>query len=115
MSRLFLVCLATSLAITPALAAEIEEISIERIQTVIFPADGAEAAAAICNGLADGVLNRDGIGVDLARLQNALATSGNPDQVNRYVNGFNQTAQARQGCNIRISDPQNTDLYQWQY
>jgi len=113
MRRLLLACLATSVSVVPINAAEIREVTIERIQTVVFPAQGDAAATAICAGLADGVLTRDGIGLDLARLQQALSLSGDRDLMNRYVNSFNATAQQQPGCNIRITDPQNTDLYQW--
>jgi hypothetical protein len=119
MRSLLTACLAltTMAAAMPqhAKAQEVEEVTIEQIQTVVFPAQGNEAAAAICAGLADGVLSRDGVGVDLARLQRALSLTGDQALVNRYVNSFNTTAQQQSGCNIRITDPQNTDLYQWNY
>ncbi len=119
MRPLLMACLAltTMAAAMPqhAKAQEVEEVTIEQIQTVVFPAQGNEAAAAICAGLAAGVLSRDGIGVDLARLQRALSLTGDQALVNRYVNSFNTTAQQQSGCNIRITDPQNTDLYQWNY
>jgi|GEM_PF-1054459 hypothetical protein len=119
MRPLLTACLAltTMAAAMPqhAKAQEVEEVTIEQIQTVVFPAQGDAAATAICAGLADGVLSRDGIGVDLARLQRALSLTGDQALVNRYVNSFNATAQQQPGCNIRITDPQNTDLYQWNY
>lgn len=89
-----------------AKAQEVEEVTIEQIQTVVFPAQGDAAATAICAGLADGVLSRDGIGVDLARLQRALSLTGDQALVNRYVNSFNTTAQQHHGpATTRLQHP----------
>ena len=86
---------------------------IERIQTTVFPGEGKAAAQAICSGLAAGQLSRDGVGEDLAELQAALIQSNDPELMNQYVDTFNNTAAGQAGCNIRITDPRNTqrDVY----
>ena len=100
------------LAAQPLIAGE-NTVVIERIQTTVFPGEGKAAAQAICTGLAAGQLSRDGVGEDLAELQAALIQSNDPELMNQYVDTFNNTAAGQADCNIRITDPRNTqrDVY----
>ena len=96
----------------PALAQQ-TTITIEQINTVVFPADGATAAKAICDGLASGALTRDQVGIDLARLQSALGEVGESESANRYVKAFNSTTAAINGCNVQVTGPSEDNL--WNY
>ncbi|MEC7248680.1 putative conserved secreted protein [Synechococcus sp. A18-25c] len=86
------------------------EITIEQIDTVVFPADGGAAARAICAGLASGVLNRDLVGSDLARLQGAVRESGDAELAANYVKAFNDVANGTPGCNIEVTAPGDGNL-----
>jgi len=86
------------------------EISIEQIETVVFPAEGGAAAQAICAGLASGVLNPDLVGSDLARLQGALRDSGDAELAANYVKAFNNVADGTPGCNIEVTAPGDGNL-----
>lgn len=86
------------------------EITIEQIETVVFPAEGGAAAQAICAGLASGVLNRDLVGSDLARIQGALRESGDAELAANYVKAFNNVADGTPGCNIEVTAPGDGNL-----
>ena len=95
------------------LLAQHATVTIEQINTVVFPADGAAAAKAICDGLASGALTRDQVGIDLARLQSALGEVGESESANRYVKAFNSTTAAIKGCNVQVTGPSEDNL--WNY
>ena len=86
------------------------EITIEPIEMVVFPAEGGAAAQAICSGLASGVLNRDLVGSDLARLQGALRESDDAELAANYVKAFNNVADGTPGCNIEVTAPGDGNL-----
>ena len=86
------------------------DVTIEQIETVVFPAEGGAAAQAICAGLASGVLNRDLVGSDLARLQGALRDSGDSELAANYVKAFNNVADDTPGCNIEVTAPGDGNL-----
>ncbi|WP_244279561.1 DNA ligase [Synechococcus sp. UW179A] len=88
-------------------------ITIEQINTVVFPADGATAAKAICTGLANGALTRDQVGSALARLQRALSEVGEPESATRYVKAFNGASAGINGCNVQVTGPNEDNL--WNY
>ena len=83
---------------------------IEQINTVVFPADGAAAAQAICNGLAIRALTRDQVGSDLARLQQVLSEAGDPKSAIRYVKAFNRASAGIDGCNVQVTGPGEDNL-----
>ena len=105
-----MVLIATTAA--PVLAQQ-TTITIEQINTVVFPADGAAAAKAICTGLADGALTRDQVGSALARLQGALGESGESQSTTRYVKAFNGAAAGINGCNVQVTGPDEDN--RWNY
>ncbi|QNI58390.1 putative conserved secreted protein [Synechococcus sp. BIOS-U3-1] len=88
-------------------------ITIEQINTVVFPADGATAAEAICAGLASGLLTRDQVGSDLARLQKALSEVNESGSVNRYIKSFNSASAGINGCNVQVTGPAEDN--RWNY
>ncbi|KZR87915.1 hypothetical protein MITS9509_01760 [Synechococcus sp. MIT S9509] len=88
-------------------------ITIEQINTVVFPADGAAAAKAICTGLTDGALTRDQVGNALARLQGALSESGESESATRYVKAFNVASAGINDCNVQVTGPSEDNL--WNY
>ena len=96
----------------PALAQQ-TTITIEQINTVVFPADGAAAAEAICAGLASGVLTRDQVGSDLARLQKTLGEAGESGSATRYVKAFNSASAGISGCNVQVTGPAEDN--RWNY
>ena len=96
----------------PALAQE-ATVTIEQIDTVVFPADGAAAAKAICTGLADGAVTRDQVGSALARLQRALAEAGETASATSYVRAFNNASAGIRGCNVQVTGPSEDNL--WNY
>ena len=96
----------------PALAQQ-TTITIEQINTVVFPADGAAAAKAICTGLANGALTRDQVGSALARLQRALSEVGASDSATRYVKAFNGASAGINGCNVQVTGPDEDN--RWNY
>ena len=98
--------------VTPLLAQQ-TTITIEQINTVVFPADGAAAAKAICAGLASGVLTRDQVGSDLARLQKALSEVSESGSANRYVKDFNSVSSGISGCNVQVTGPAEDN--RWNY
>ena len=97
---------------SPALAQQ-TTITIEQINTVVFPADGAAAAKAICAGLASGVLTRDQVGSDLARLQKALSEASESGSANSYVKEFNNVSSGISGCNVQVTGPAEDN--RWNY
>tara|TARA_Y100000748_G_C15376582_1_gene441974 strand:+ start:399 stop:749 length:351 start_codon:yes stop_codon:yes gene_type:complete len=96
----------------PALAQQ-TTITIEQINTVVFPADGATAAKAICEGLANGALTRDQVGSDLARLQGALREVGDSGDATSYVKAFNSATAGINGCNVQVTGPNEDN--RWNY
>ena len=88
-------------------------VTIEEINTVVFPANGDSAARAICTGLANGAVTRDQIGSALARLQRALGEAGDSETATRYVRAFNSTAAGISGCNVQVTGPNEDNL--WNY
>ena len=88
-------------------------ITIEQINTVVFPADGAAAAKAICTGLTDGALTRDQVGNALARLQGALSESGESESATRYMKAFNAASAGINDCNVQVTGPSEDNL--WNY
>ena len=96
----------------PVLAQQIT-VTIEEINTVVFPADGAEAAKAICTGLANGALTRDQVGSALARLQRALGEVGDSESATGYVRAFNSTSAGINGCNVQVTGPSEDN--RWNY
>ncbi len=86
------------------------DVTIEQIETVVFPSEGGAAAQAICAGLASGVLSRDQVGLDLARLQAALRQSEEADLAATYVKAFNSVANGIYGCNIEVTAPGDGNL-----
>ena len=88
-------------------------ITIEQINTVVFPADGAAAAKAICTGLANGALTRDQVGSALARLQRARSEVGASDSATRYVKAFNGASAGINGCNVQVTGPDEDN--RWNY
>ena len=100
-------------AIAAPVLAEQTTITIEQINTVVFPADGASAAQAICAGLASGVLTRDQVGSDLARLQKALSEVNESGSATRYVKAFNSASAGINGCNVQVTGPAEDN--RWNY
>jgi len=88
-------------------------ITIEQINTVVFPADGAAAAQAICAGLASVLLTRDQAGGDLARLQKTLGEAGESGSATRYVKAFNSASAGISGCNVQVPGPAEDN--RWNY
>jgi len=96
-------------------AAQDVTVTIEQINTVVFPADGSTAADDICTGLKSGVLSRDQIGISLAQLQAALNRYSDGSYVKTYVSDFNRAAADVAGCNVQITGPANNNLNRWSY
>ena len=88
-------------------------VTIEQINTVVFPADGATAAKAICEGLANGALTRDQVGSDLARLQGAMREVGDSVDATSYVKAFNSASAGIDGCNVQVTGPNEDN--RWNY
>lgn len=88
-------------------------ITIEEINTVVFPADGDVAAQDICGGLASGALTRDQVGSTLVRLQRALSEVNKPESAISYVKAFNRTAADIKDCNVQVTGPDENNL--WNY
>ena len=103
-----------AVAPTPAAAQDVT-ITIEQINTVVFPADGSAAARDICAGLKSGVLSRDQIGTSLAQLQSALDRYSDSGYVKDYVNAFNRAAAGLPGCSVQVTGPDNSNLNRWSY
>ena len=99
---------------TPIAAQEIT-VTIEQINSVVFPADGNAAARDICAGLKAGVLSRDQIGTSLARLQSALDRYSDAKYVKAYVTAFNRAAAGLPGCSVQVTGPENSNLNRWSY
>ena len=100
-------------AIAGPVLAQQTTITIEQINTVVFPADGAAAAKAICEGLASGALTRDQVGSALARLQGALGESGDSAAATTYVKAFNNASAGINGCNVQVTGPNEDN--RWNY
>ena len=90
-------------------------ITIEQINSVMFPADGKSAATDICTGLNEGVLSRDRIGTALAEVQQALKRYADRSYVKSYVTDFNSAASSVPGCNVQVTGPENSNLNRWSF
>jgi|TARA_B100000073_G_scaffold111616_1_gene90036 hypothetical protein len=88
-------------------------ITIEEIDTVVFPADGSAAAQAICGGLASGALTRDQVGSTLANLQRALSEVSESESAISYVKAFNSAAARIKDCNVQVTGPNEDN--RWNY
>ena len=88
-------------------------VTIEQINTVVFPAEGGAAAQAICSGLASGALTRDQVGSALARVQEAFREVGEPSEVSSYITAFNRSAAGISGCNLEVTGQGDGNL--WTY
>ena len=96
-------------------AAQTVTVTIEKINSVVFPAEGKSAATDICTGLNEGVLSRDQIGEALAEVQQALERFADRSYVKSYVSDFNRAASSMQGCNVQVTGPENSNLNRWSY
>ena len=90
-------------------------ITIEQINSVVFPADGKSAATDICTGLKAGVLSRDRIGTALAEVQQALERYADRSYVKSYETDFNRAASSVPGCNVQVTGPENSNLNRWSF
>ena len=96
-------------------AAQTVTVTIEKINSVVFPAECKSAATDICTGLNEGVLSRDQIGEALAEVQQALERFADRSYVKSYVSDFNRAASSMQGCNVQVTGPENSNLNRWSY
>ena len=114
--RLALVVATTTLVVLGSpMAAQTVTVTIEQINSVVFPADGKSAAKDVCTGLKKGVLSRDQIGTALAEVQLALGRYSDRTYVKSYVSDFNRTAASIPGCNVQVTGPDNSNLNRWSY
>lgn len=114
--RLALVEAGTTLVVLGSpVAAQTVTVTIEKINSVVFPAEGKSAATDICTGLNEGVLSRDQIGEALAEVQQALERFADRSYVKSYVSDFNRAASSMQGCNVQVTGPENSNLNRWSY
>lgn len=90
-------------------------ITIEQINSVVFPADGKSAATDICTGLKEVVLSRDRIGTALAEVQQALERYADRSYVKSYETDFNRAASSVPGCNVQVTGPENSNLNRWSF
>ena len=114
--RLALVKAGTTLVVLGSpVAAQTATVTIEQINSVVFPAQGKSAATDICKGLNEGVLSRDQIGEALAEVQQALERFADRSYVKSYVTDFNRAASSVPGCNVQVTGPENSNLNRWSY
>ena len=114
--RLALVkAISTLVVLGSPVAAQTVTVTIEKINSVVFPAEGKSAATDICTGLNEGVLSRDQIGEALAEVQQALERFADRSYVKSYVSDFNRAASSMQGCNVQVTGPENSNLNRWSY
>ena len=90
-------------------------ITIEQINSVVFPADGKSAATDICTGLKEGVLSRDRIGTALAEVQQALERYADRSYVKSYETDFNRAAWSVPVGNVQETGPENSNLNRWSF
>ena len=112
--RLALVEAGTTLVVLGSpVAAQTAPVTIEQINSIVFPAQGKSAAKDICTGLKEGVLSRDQIGEALAEVQQALERFA--DRIcESYVSDFNRAASSVPGCNAG-DWIENSNLNRWSY
>ena len=96
-------------------AAQTVTVTIEKINSVVFPAEGKSAATDTCTGLNESVLSRDQIGEALAEVQQALERFADRSYVKSYVSDFNRAASSVPGCNVQVTGPENSNLNRWSY
>ena len=106
---------ATLVVLGSPMAAQTVTVTIEQINSVVFPADGKSAATDICTGLKEGVLSRDQIGEVLAEVQQALERYADQSYVKSYVTDFNRAASLVPGCNVQVTGLENSNLNRWSY